>query len=310
MAARSVRQPIVAGVDGSPASMLAVCWAAREAELRARPLRLVHAYQFPFLQYPGGGHLAAERRGAAHHTARRWLQEAVEVAMTVAPDLVPQTGLSWQSVTTTLLAESTDAAMLVVGSRGVGGFTGLLLGSTANELAAHARCPVAVIRQEESGAAPATWRPVVVGVDGSPVSEAAIEVAFREASARRCPVLAVHAWNRSLYGDDDGPAPQEAALLAERMAGWQEDFPEVDVDRVLVREHPAQALLQQADAARAQLMVLGSRGRGGFAGLLLGSTVHAVLHHARCPVLVVRPPATRAGRSNRTAATGGLASWR
>ncbi|MFI5611596.1 universal stress protein [Amycolatopsis sp. NPDC051903] len=143
--------------------------------------------------------------------------------------------------------------------------------------------------------------PVVAGVDCTSNSEAAVAVAFEEASFRRVPLVAVHAWNDVTYDSTGGSArlvphrepiePAQERLLAQRLAGWQEKFPEVEVHRALVRDRPQHALLTESE--RAQLVVVGSRGRGGFAGMLLGSTSQALIQHASCPVLVVRPEAKR-----------------
>lgn len=142
---------------------------------------------------------------------------------------------------------------------------------------------------------------MVVGVDGSPNSEAAIAVAFEEASFRKAPLVAVHAWVDVVYDSTESAArlmpqwetlqPTEERLLAQRLAGWQEKYPDVEVQRKLVRDRPRHVLLDESD--RAQLLVVGSRGRGGFAGMLLGSTSQALVHHSSCPVLVVRPERKR-----------------
>jgi nucleotide-binding universal stress UspA family protein len=187
--------------------------------------------------------------------------------------------------------------MVVLGSRGLGGFTGLLVGSTAVSLAAYGQCPVAVVRGRTLADPPPGSGPVVVGVDGSPTSEGAIEVAFDEASFRGVGLVAVHTWSDVTVGsafdiaavslDWQAVETDEQRLLAERLAGWQEKYPDVRVHRVVTRDRPVRSLLAQA--GNAQLLVVGSRGRGGFAGMVLGSTSQALLHHAPCPVLVVRP---------------------
>jgi nucleotide-binding universal stress UspA family protein len=168
-------------------------------------------------------------------------------------------------------------------------------------LAAHGHCPVAVIRDREPGPGLPASGAVVVGVDGSSVSESAVAIAFEEASARGADLIAVHAWLEfvsaapSLYANqllfDWAPIEnQQREILAERLAGWQEKYPDVTVHRVVSREEkPAQAL--QFHAADAQLLVVGSRGHGGFVGMLLGSTSRKLIHDAPCPLMVVRPSA-------------------
>jgi nucleotide-binding universal stress UspA family protein len=179
---------------------------------------------------------------------------------------------------------------LVLGDRGLGGVAGLVLGSVAVALAAHGACPVVVVR----GTARNQEGPVVVGVDGSSVSEAALAFAFEAAAARGVELVAVHAWlptaiDRALEPlvDWDVVAVEEDAILAERLAEWGQKYPQVTVRRTVVRDGAARALV---DATRdGQLVVVGSRGRGNAAGLLLGSVSHGVLHAANCPVAVVRP---------------------
>jgi nucleotide-binding universal stress UspA family protein len=193
----------------------------------------------------------------------------------------------------TLEREAVDAAVMVLGSRGLGGFTGLVVGSTAVALVTRASCPVVVVRE------PGRAGPVVVGVDGTPASEAAIAFAFAEASARDTDLVAVHTWSDLLLEiafagerealDITRLADEAREVLAERLAGWQEQYPDVRVTREVVRDRASRALLRHAEDAR--LVVVGSRGRGGFRGLLLGSTSQHLLHHAPCPVAVV--PAAR-----------------
>jgi nucleotide-binding universal stress UspA family protein len=167
-----------------------------------------------------------------------------------------------------------------------------MVGSTAAALAAHAHSPTVVVRGTTT-----TDGPVVVGVDGSPAGEAAIGFAFEAASLRDAPLTAVLSWPDSLlegrvqstlFTTAEAEIVQEQErVLAERLAGWQEKYPDVPVERVVVRDRAAHALLRIAEHAR--LLVVGSRGHGGFTGLLLGSTSQALVHHAPCPVAVVRP---------------------
>ncbi|MFM9035268.1 MAG: universal stress protein, partial [Mycobacterium sp.] len=155
----------------------------------------------------------------------------------------------------------------------------------------HAHCPVAIIHDEDPLMPHPSLAPVVVGVDGSPASESALAVAFEEASLRGVDLVAVHAWSDS--GVFEFPGADWSTLqalgeetLGERLAGWQERFPDVLVRRVVVADRPAHQLLEQAESA--QLLVVGSHGRGGFAGMLLGSVSTAVVHGARMPVIVAR----------------------
>jgi len=193
-----------------------------------------------------------------------------------------------------LLAESTRAELVVLGDRGLGGFAGLLIGSVAVALAAHAACPVVVVRGAEPDRTTSRPEPVVVGVDGSPAGEAAVAFAFEAAALRGVPLVAVHTWRDLLVDatmaplvDWDAVEADEREVLAERLAGWGEKYPDVEVRRLVTRDRPAHALVQES--GRAQLVVVGSRGRGGIAGMLLGSVSQALLHHSACPVVVTRP---------------------
>lgn len=198
----------------------------------------------------------------------------------------------------TIVDLSKQADMVVVGCRGQGAVAGALLGSVSSGLVHHAHCPVAVVHDEDPLTSRSPQAPVVVGIDGSPTSELATEIAFDEASRRGVGLVALHAWN------DMGPldfasvnwAPiewrnikdQEEELLAERLCGWQERYPDVVVHKIVVSDRPAPRLLEQAQTA--QLVVVGSHGRGGFPGMLLGSVSRAVVNSARIPVIVARMP--------------------
>ncbi|WNV87480.1 universal stress protein [Umezawaea sp. Da 62-37] len=286
-----VAPPVVVGVDGSPSALDAVAWAADECARHHLPLRLVHTYLLPATGYPNMIVNASEVLAAFDAQGRLWLAEAETAAHTVAPRIAVETALFAGAAIPLLIEESANAKTIVLGSRGLGGFTGLLLGSTAAALTAHARCPVVVVRDRvvEQG-------PVVVGVDGSAASESAIGFAFEAASTRNAPLTAVLSWTDVLVEsafqadrfsmDWSEVGAEQQRLLAERMAGWQEKYPDVVVERVVVRDRPVRALVRAAQHAR--LLVVGSHGRGGFTGMLLGSTSQALVHHAPCPVAVVR----------------------
>jgi nucleotide-binding universal stress UspA family protein len=284
--------PIVVGVDGSSSAIEAVEWAALECARHRVPLRLVHALLVPVRGYPELLIAEHEVRQAMEDQARTLLAEAEKAASAAAPTVDVEAVRLSGAVVPVLVEESREARMIVLGSQGLGGFTGLLVGSTAVGLSAHGVCPVVVVR-----GTPAKDAPVVVGVDGSPASEAAIGFAFDAASTRGVPLTAVMTWTDFLVDSPynearlaiDWEQVQEAErrLLAQRMAGWQEKYPDVHVDRVVLRDRPVRALLKLAEDA--QLLVVGSRGHGGFTGMLLGSTSQALVYHAPCPLAVVRP---------------------
>ena len=288
--------PIVVGVDWSESALEAVRWAAREAEWRRVGLRLINAFGWTVSGHSSDPRLGAHYRNELLFRAREQVETAASAAAQVAPDIEITRDVRTGPPIAVLVAESHEAQLVVVGSRGAGGFTDLLVGSVAVALAAHAACPVVVVRGARHGDPPPMEGPVVVGVDGSPTSEAALAFAYEAAAARRAPLVAVHTWQDNLVGLELAPLPDweaietdERQLLAERLAGWGEKFPDVHVQRVVTRDRPAHTLVEQS--ACAQLVVVGSRGRGSFAGLVLGSVSHALLHHAKCPVAVVRPVA-------------------
>lgn len=271
--------PIVVGVDGSSSALQAVRWAAAEAARRGVPLRLVTVCSTP-VGLPGGVVEPAVIQKALRDQGQRWLHEARQAAREISGSPVPDLVLMTASVVPALVKESLHASLLVLGTRGLGGFAGLLIGSNAVFLAGRAHCPMVVVR----GAEPARGS-VVVGVDGTPTSETAVAFAFADASLHGTDLVAVHAW-ADTSPDIDSVQQRAHETLAERLAGWQEKYPDVRVIREVVRDHPSRALLRHAEHAR--LVVVGTRGRGGFQGLVLGSTGQHLLHHAPCPVVVVR----------------------
>jgi nucleotide-binding universal stress UspA family protein len=274
---------VVAGVDGSESALRAARWAALEAQRRHAPLRLVSAVGQATAMQLGDPWLTAGLREMLHRQAREYLAAAA-----TAVDAMPEQDVLDGSAIQCLEKESRSAQLVVIGDRGLGGIGGLLVGSVAVALAAHGACPVVI-----HGGRTAAAGPVVVGIDGSPASEPAVAFAFEAAAIRRVPLLAVHAWWDQLIDpvtlpsvDWEAVAQSEQLALAERLAGWQEKYPDVEVDRLVVRHRPAGVLVEQSK--RAQLVVVGSRGRGEVSSLVLGSVSHAVLHRADCPVAVVR----------------------
>jgi nucleotide-binding universal stress UspA family protein len=301
MTAATAGAPVVVGVDGSQQGLAAVEQAVRIAVARNRPVRLVHAFTWP-LAYPapatplGPVPMPPDPYGvpdaAARQAADRVVTEAEAHARRCDARVRATAVVVDGSAAAVLIGESGHADLLVVGHRGVGGFAGLLLGSVAVQVAAHATCPVLVVR----GAARGTG-PVVVGVDGSPTSADAISFAAGEAAWRQAPLLAVHTWAAPvstgpgdmlpLVYDVDRVAAEERRVLAESVAGLAETHPDVRLEQRLV-EGRAPGVLTEL-SGHAQLLVVGARGHGGFTGLLLGSVSRALIYHADCPVAVVRP---------------------
>lgn len=279
-------------VDGSDESRAAVSWAARESCLRHEPVTLIHVVQPVVVSWP----IAAEQANIA-----KWQEDNAREVLTLArsdftaarhqaPPCEVATEVRYSNVVRALVDASKHARMIIVGNRGRGALSRILLGSVSSGVLRHANCPV-VIAHGKAASPGGADAPVLLGIDGSPASEGATAFAFEEAALRGVPLVALHAWS------DVGVFPilemdwrtyrdEGEEVLGERLAGWQEQYPDVRVERRLVCDTPARWLIKES--RKAQLVVLGSHGRGGFDGMLLGSVTAAVASAAHAPVVVLR----------------------
>jgi nucleotide-binding universal stress UspA family protein len=290
--------PVVVGVDSSPGALAAVRVAAREAHLRHRGLRVVHAFTWPVAGWATTPGWAVLPPDACREDAAISVAEAANVARRVAPGIEITGEVVDGSPGPVLLAESRHAVLVVVGNRGRGGFPGMLIGSVAGPVAAHAASPVLVIRGHRHPDGP-----VVVGIDGSPTSVLALDFAAEEAVLRDTELVALHAWSGGDGTELNADLPmthefwagdeEQQRVLAEALAGLAGRHPDLRVRRQ-VRRGSARRLLRDWSQT-SQLVVVGDRGHGGFAGLLLGSVSHHLLMRAGCPTAVVRPALVEAG---------------
>lgn len=281
---------VVVGVDGRECTDTAVDWAVEDAQRRGRPLLLLAADDEPYPE-------AVVRQVAVDRgvDVRRVLDTAASRVQQLAPSLELRRLALTDSPVDALVAVSATADSLVVGSHRRGRLGVLLLGSTALQVAAHATCPVVVVRSFL--VAPEITPRVVVGVDGSPVSAEAIGYAFAQAAARDVGLTVVHAWHPEYAGGVVPSRPtsetwraladEEMVLTRDSVSRWEEKYPDVDVRVHVVRKNPVDALVAEAD--NAELVVVGSRGWSDVRGLLLGSVSQGVLRRVPTPVAVVRP---------------------
>jgi nucleotide-binding universal stress UspA family protein len=282
---------VVVGVDGSPSSELALRWAVNQARRAQQRLHVVHALDTEVV-ISDKQQLGTKEDPSGSDPI---LAAALDVAGTMAPEVetIPHSVTGFAP--TTLIAASQIAGTVVVGSHGRSAIPTALMGSVSQQVAIHSSCPVVVVR---GSGPPEDDEPgrVVVGVDGSPAAEPALGYAFAYAASTGSSLVAVHTWwweplegislGEPWMGDWTEIAGQEEALVSESLAGWSDKYPDVPVHSHVVRGDPVVELLEQSRGA--SLLVVGSRGRGGFIGLLLGSVSRRVLKRATCPVAVVR----------------------
>ncbi|SNS43534.1 universal stress protein [Rhodococcoides kyotonense] len=284
------KNTIVVGIDGSESADRAVVWAARTAASRGWTLRIVIAVDPP-------AHLVADEVAEFRAVAGSRLVAAEVLARESVerPEFDVVVEAIDGKVVEVLMAESKAREAIVLGASGLGESDSGVLGSSAVALCAHGYAPVVVVRGRSIDGRPPAYGPVVVGVDGSAQNQSAVGVAFDEAAQRNSPLVAVHVWSDVNLAQISGVPREwasieasEEALLAESLAGWQDKYPDVEVRRVVAQDRPVRVLSQLSEEA--SLIVVGHRGRGGFTGMLLGSTSYALIHTADCPVMVVRGP--------------------
>jgi len=280
--------PVVVGFDGSATAQSAVHYGAREALRRGCGLRVVHAFGWPVILPPFHAPYDQHDQGPRAAMLDLLAQNAHEVRA-AHPSLSVTTRLIDGSPGGVLVDVSRDAQLLVVGHRGLGGFTGLLVGSVAAQAAGHARCPVVVVRGDD----PPDGAPVVLGTDGSSGANRAAEVAFAQAQLRDVELILAHHQpvRRSSAGASVTGDPGFWATVGDPAAGALgvgARYPDVKYrTEVVPGASAASALITLARRTSAGLLVVGSRGRGGFRGLVTGSTSRNVIEHASCPVMVV-----------------------
>ncbi|GAA3947507.1 universal stress protein [Actinomadura viridis] len=286
------RPPVLVGYDGSPDGERALRWAVEEARLRGTALIVCHAWHWPYPFQPPDEGTFEVIRGLGAIVA----DDGVRKAHALAEGLDVRWRLVQGWPTAALIKASQDAGLVVVGARGHGGFDELSVGSTAVQLPARAGRPVVVVRPEEAPARRDGGR-VVVGVDGSPASEAALGFAFEEAAVRGATVQAVCGWwdPAALPGPDRVPFVQPESVRHEAIgrfergvAPWKREHPKVPVETDFVVDRPRRALV--AAAKGADLLVVGDRGIGSVREMILGPVTQAALHEAPCPVAVVPAP--------------------
>ncbi|MDQ2756940.1 MAG: universal stress protein [Actinomycetota bacterium] len=287
------RGAVVVGLDADGSAVDALDWAIEDAARRHRPLHLVCAAEPVYPDVMAG----AIVMDTADDNLARVLDAAVARVHELAPALTVHGTAERLRALDVLVHASHTADTLVVGTHGRSRLGTLVLGSTSLQVVSQATCPVVVVRHAPPVPAPESLPRIVVGVDGSAVSMAAVDFAFAQADARGIGLTVVHGWNPNVVEGVDVRTPSgdrwreagqlEVAATAESIAGHAALYPDVDVRTHVIRKSPVDALVAEADGA--ELVVVGSRGWGDVRGLLLGSVSQAVLRRVPCPVAVVRP---------------------
>jgi nucleotide-binding universal stress UspA family protein len=299
--------PVVVGVDGTDNAIRAACWAAAVAQKLGAPVHIVHAR--PYAGRNPSDVIAAVRScemSAQEERASAILEEAGRAVRADHRDLRITTAHVSEAVDRLLVDLSQHARLIVLGCDDVSVAAALLIGSTTLAVAANAMCPVVAWR----GAATApTGQPIVVGIDSDDASQVAITAAFELAHRFAVKIVAVHAWSTHRSAGDvalpvmidwDAVHADQREHLVNTLAPWTRLYPDVDVQYVVDQDKPSRALLHHSEGA--QLVVIGSRGRGPLTGAVLGSTGLNLLHHSVIPTMVCRSGPHSSGRRLQTEA--------
>ncbi|MFC0527671.1 universal stress protein [Phytohabitans kaempferiae] len=281
-------QSIVVGYDASGAADAALDWALDHSARAETQVKLVHVFEWRSVAGTIGLAPAVWQEDTTREAAQGVLTETLARAQESHPNVPISGTVVGGEPAAVLVDESRDAHLVVLGDRGHSRFANLLLGSTSMSVSTHAHCPVVVVRGTERR----DDGPVIAGFDGSQGSRLATEFAFGEADRRGAELRVLHAWQPPTarwrppgFNVEEQVKVEQEGLKGE-VTGWRDRYPDVAAGAHVVAGAPAETLIKASQGA--QMIVVGSRGRGGFSGLLLGSVSQQLLHHAQCPVVVVR----------------------
>jgi nucleotide-binding universal stress UspA family protein len=301
------RRTVVVGVDGSEQAMAAAEWALRYARARQLRLEVVSGVDWPVHAQPFSPYMITPVPQVVGEDTQRIVEDVAERCRQIAPDVEVIATIAQEPPIPALLAAADASELLVVGCRGLRPTVAAVLGSVSTAVVAHATCPVVVVRSVRQAGPEAR---VVVGIDGSDRDDITLQYAFDEASRSGAPLVIFHAWSDVALVTALGIAIGEVGtwvqlraeaegLVARRLNDWAPKYPDVAVHTRVVRDRPVHTLLELGHTAG--LLVVGSHGRGGFLGMMLGSVARQLVHHADCPVMVVRRPATPAEHADHNA---------
>ncbi len=283
--------PIVVGFDGSDPARAAVRWATTEAVARGVPLRIVCAYHWMvrYIPVPMFSSLEVSDRSQHQAIAERMLADAAREAQQQDASVKVDVAAVGGTPTDVLVEESASAGMVVLGSAALRGHDFSVVGSVSAHVVARSSCPAVVVRSD-----PPAQGAIVAGVDGTESAQHVLDYAFHHASIHNAPLLVVLAWRLDLpklleWRSEPSLGSRAEAWLAEALAGWREEYPDVVVEEQIVEDQPSTALVRASAGQR--LLVVGRHGHRATIDTMLGSVSQSVLHHAVCPVAVLPPSA-------------------